>query len=920
YRAPGSAWHLRVLDGDDEARLVYGAHDGSVGCMRIVGSGDRTGPLLDTLEWKTDVGAFPFALEVDGETIYAATAGGELIALDRSGRIFFRHASAYPLYAVAPGTFRRGTREIACGGIAGDLVLVDTLGRETDRLPMRFFVQRAVAGDFDGDGEDELFVMDGREEAVLLDAADGSFREVWRGPIRLPDEYANWENPANTYKPFSIASGDVDVDGTDELVMGDSFNNRQAVLVMSGDGAVRWVTDSLEWWADESTWYEFFSTAFVALGDYPRDVPGRKVVSAAGGLVRIHSATGGLLGSAESRLGFAALCVHDLTLYLGSTPNGDETVYEIALEPGWEDVVRGLEEQGCAAAVAENLRELRGQAMRAARPKPDAAREVRIPPPYELHQFSLPKDDLTHARYRSFVESFEDQIDYPLFRHTIDVRAMEDKPVLDENGEPWNMQRFYTDLFHGTMTVEEIVETARTIERERVPTLFGVGHNCNPSVQLSTAERMLEAAPTCLVGFQTAEDVSHETIYRYAKYFLGPLCDLCLRHGGRKVVIKNKVLWWLDAPANRGLFDELFSGERRRVIVAATEESNARWSDINLMARMSLLRAGLVGAIKVHIHRDMFCYNRFHQWEFPKSGHPFLRMLVAHTLMGASVFSMAISHVVTDEQRPAGDLRFNDLGRESTELFYHLLGSGAVFPPAPDRFANISPVGIVMHEPSAKWLANAHNNHRPWEASEDEETLVAVLPQLHCGWGNAPLSDHALSRVLFHKRRVFDGEVPATPYGHILMLPEHADRSDITRVEQWWHTDGIRLWREDGASSGPGARLTGAVAARALRVALEAGRHSLPISYEGDDLFYQVIELEGGTYRLTAIDPGWLDPAARSARFTVTLSGEWDARDVLSGEPIAVLGGSFELTVPAGTLRIVDVRRAGGSLRRERDR
>jgi hypothetical protein len=967
--------------------LVYGAYDGSVAALDLpVDDAVVDSPAAGTAvepRFKTDVGGFPFAVACDGSAsagagrIYAATAAGEVVALSTTGALVFRHTSPRPVYSVAPGTFLPATRLVACGGIHRELEILREDGTVAFRHPVRYFVHRIVCGDFDGDGLDEIFLMDGREEAVLLELTPRGLRELWRTQIYLPEEYANWENPANTYKPFAAIAGDIDGDGVDEIILGDSFNNRQTVLVMSPDGSVRWVTDPLSWWAGESTWYEFFSTAFVALCDYPRDVPGKKIVSAAGGLVRVHSCTGELLASAESRVGFADVLVDGDTLYLGSTPNGDDTVYRVDLAPGFEEEIRGLSRHGRAAEIGANLQALRRQARR----ESDAGRAGATPassttadadpaspdtagagqgslatadtaktestrhdrdrpqPPFELQQFSLPKDDITREAYRHFVDSFEEEVPYQLFRHTVSLRAMEEKPVLDENGEPWNLKRFNTDLFHGVMSVEEIVATARRIEEQRIPTVFGVGHNCNPSVQLTTAERMLLAAPNYLVGFQTAEDVSHETIYRYAKHFIGPLCDLCLKYGEKKVVIKNKVLWWLDAPANRGLYEELFSGPRRRVLVAATEESNARWSDINLMARMSLRYAGLVGAMKVHIHRDMFCYNRFHQWEFPKSGHPFLRMLVAHTVMGASVFSMGISHVVTDGQRPTAGLRFNDLGRESTEIFYHLLGKKLVFPPAPAELANISSVGLVMHEPSAKWLTNAHNNHRPWQEEEDDETLRALLPRLHCGWGNAPLPAFALSKVMFHKNRVFDGEVPATPFGHILMLPSHFDRSSIDDVKEWWHTDGIYLWPDPpagdgsdgpppaGAAGSPAggdgaqakltgraagraeAKLTGRAAGRALEEALLRGARDLAFRVTGDDVFYQVVRMEDEYYRLFVIDPGWLDPAMRRAVFHIQADGTYTVRDALNGDNIPVTDGRFTIDVPAGTFRILDATR-----------
>jgi hypothetical protein len=899
--APGSAWRLCVPAG--RPNLVYGAYDGH---LRSI---DRE---RGSLSWEIDTGGFIFTVahlaNRNGDDLFlAATSGGELWAVDARGTVKWRHQSSRPIYAATPIRLANGEIRIACGGTARVLRILTLDGSVVAERPVEFFVQRLASGDFDGDGTQELFLMDGREHAGVYRVEHDGLTEVWRSQIELPRELVNWENPDGTYKPFSIHVDDLDSDGVDEIVMGDSFNNRQTVLLLRGDGRIGWVSDPLEWWAGRSTWYEYFSTAFVATTEHPHELPGKKVISAAGGLLRLFSSDGTLLSSVESRLAFSDIRVDGDAMFLGSTPNGDETIYRVRLTRGWEDSVAGLERRGLAAEIGQTLMDVRRSVLETASSGPGAWLPESPPadqpkPPFELQHFSLSYDALDRATYARLVNSFEEQIPYKIFTHTISLRPLEPEPVPDEHGRPWNMRRFTTDIIHGTMTVEEIVAMARRIEEERLPTVFAGGHNCSPFIHLSTAERMLKAAPNYLVGFQTAEDVAHDTIGRYVRHFVGPLCDLCLEHGRKKVVIKNKVIWWLDAPANQDVYRELFAGRRREVIVAATEESICRWSDVNLMGRMSLYYAGLVGAMKVHIHRDMFSPNYFHQWECPKIGHPFLRMLITQTVMGGSIFSTAISDVITSRQRPHEGMEFNDLGHESTEIFFQLLGQGIVFPAAPSQFANLSPVGIVMHEPAEKWLVNAHNNHRPWLEQEDEQTLNGFLPQMHCGWGRSPLPDTSLSAILYRKPRVFDGGVPATPYGHVLLLPEHFDRSGLDWIDEWWHTDGVYLWREGGEP-----RL-GAETGSALRASLERGTLRLPFRAERDDVFYQVLSLGPRRYRMFVIDPGWLAPKDRRVRMVYQRGTIDSVCTPPGGDRTPASDSAFDVFVPAGAFRVFDVR------------
>ena len=71
-------------------------------------------------------------------------------------------------------------------------------------------------------------------------------------------------------------------------------------------------------------------------------------------------------------------------------------------------------------------------------------------------------------------------------------------------------------------------------------------------------------------------------------------------------------------------------------------------------------------------------------------------------------------------------------------------------------------------------------------------------------------------------------------------------------------------------------------------------------------MFFHTVQVAANQYRLYAIDPGWLDPAARRVKVRIQLSGQFAVRDLLSGESIAVANGRFPLEVPAGALRILE--------------
>lgn len=723
-------------------------------------------------------------------------------------------------------------------------------------------------------------------------------------------------------------------------------------MLLDGSGEPRWISDPLGWRGDQTGAYEFYSAAFVRIAEVDPDSPGREVLAVAGGNVRCLSPAGELLAEAEAPVGFADLLVDEGTLYLGSTPNGDETIYRVDLDGDWPAAIRGLKRHGLAREIGDELETLRRRVLACEGESPAALGAPSRPGWVQL--FGARPRQSACQRWRQDAEWFARAFPYPNLQPVAGMKVIEESPPLDSHGKPWNPRRWRTDTINGTMTVEEIVAAAELIEAERVPTVFLVGHSCMPFITLGTAGRMLDAAPNYLVGFLTAEDEQPDAIGPFFRDWFRPLGELCARKGSARVMTKNKNVWWMSVPAQPGTFEDLFGDERGRTLVAATEDSNSRTPEINLMARVGLRQAGLIDRFQVSTHGDLFSYCRFHQWEYPKHGHPFLRLLVAQTVLGGTDYRLGgwltrrvgrggeESGAETAGGSRAGELAFTRMGRESAEIFLHMRGKGLVFPPAPEQMAGLSPVGLAVHQAPEKWLRDGHNGHQPHRWRDDPELHDALIPHNGCLWGNTPTPAHAFQHVAFRKTRQFGYFVPPTPYGAVAIVPAEADLSAVAGVREWWHTDGIYLWREDGGPGAAGEKLTGQAAADFFRTSLEAAAASLPFRPLGDDVFFHSVRLPGGSedtptdasdarfpadlarasvagpgagppagrYRLYAVDPGWLDPQERRIRIRVQVPGKWRITDVLTGEDVPVTDNEAALAVPAGSLRILEAGRA----------
>jgi hypothetical protein len=103
-------------------------------------------------------------------------------------------------------------------------------------------------------------------------------------------------------------------------------------------------------------------------------------------------------------------------------------------------------------------------------------------------------------------------------------------------------------------------------------------------------------------------------------------------------------------------------------------------------------------------------------------------------------------------------------------------------------------------------------------------------------------------------------------------------------------------------------KFTLAAARVAMQADLNLAAKKLPFRIDGH-VFWQISAQPGDRYILCVIDPGWVDPAERTAVVKFQLPGQWLATDRLSGQPLGPVGPGLSLTIPAGAFVLVDLSR-----------
>ncbi len=208
-----------------------------------------------------------------------------------------------------------------------------------------------------------------------------------------------------------------------------------------------------------------------------------------------------------------------------------------------------------------------------------------------------------------------------------------------------------------------------------------------------------------------------------------------------------------------------------------------------------------------------------------------------------------------------------------------------------------------MQQPSERFARHGANGHgyQMWN-NDGTDGKPWAFDKLDCYWGMAPLPLTDVSTYLWGRTRRSAEHIPITaPHGFVCIIA-----GPIQRQDGPWST----IWTTDGDTlSHDGSVVPLGEAREKIMKDLTTGEVSAPIHVEGV-VFHQVIKESTNRYFVVLVDPGWVNPAEREAKVTIRLPGIWYVRDRLSGQELGTLNDQFSITVPAGTLRLLEIRPA----------
>jgi hypothetical protein len=132
------------------------------------------------------------------------------------------------------------------------------------------------------------------------------------------------------------------------------------------------------------------------------------------------------------------------------------------------------------------------------------------------------------------------------------------------------------------------------------------------------------------------------------------------------------------------------------------------------------------------------------------------------------------------------------------------------------------------------------------------------------------------------------------------IVPDDMVLSKFPRFKEKVSTDGEFFYDQDGK------KFTAEEYKPIMEEKLKESAAKLPVLVKGE-VAWNIVRIDPNHLRITLVDPGYTDPAERSAEIIFQHVKATECRDILSGETLKISDQRMNVIVPAGVFRIIDV-------------
>ncbi len=432
---------------------------------------------------------------------------------------------------------------------------------------------------------------------------------------------------------------------------------------------------------------------------------------------------------------------------------------------------------------------------------------------------------------------------------------------------------------------EDILNKARDHEKNNQKFTIWAGHGSDPfMLQIETIEQILKVAPNTCYGFVYAE-MSHTEdprVIHFVKEYIPRIAKAIRENANKaKLYFRYKHMFWA-ADCERPLWRELFfSNKYNDILVPSAEDTNNRLQDLNFAGRVGMFASGYVNDYAMRLVDDNPTSWRPLSPGGQRSVSPYLR-------------NGAIMAAYGSRYGILFDIEY--LEEPGMNILFALMKSGVL--PVVEK-EDILSIGSwhLIKDINENYLKEVNEGHDLCVYKTSAEDAVVSVPSV--GWCGATVPNHDYSKIAMGVDYRWLNFLPEMPNG---MVP-------ITNVDYKKELDknGISYSVSDIKHGYVGdKKISGKDYGKVLKNTIEAEGDKLLLKVK--EASWSLIKLDDKHARLVLADPGYINPQDR--KVTIYLQGRnklINAVDILTKENISIKNKTIKLTVPAGSMRFIDL-------------
>jgi hypothetical protein len=430
---------------------------------------------------------------------------------------------------------------------------------------------------------------------------------------------------------------------------------------------------------------------------------------------------------------------------------------------------------------------------------------------------------------------------------------------------------------------EDIIQMARDFEAKGQPFTFWAGHGNDPFyIQIETLEEVLRVAPTTCYGFVYAEmdKVDDPRVIHFVKEYMPRLAKAIRKNNRAKLYFRYKNMFWA-ATSYLPLWKEMFfSGKYSDFLAPASEDTSNRIQDLNLAGRVGMFAGGYINDFTMRLIDDNPTSWRPLTPGGQNTVSPYLRQGVMMAAYGARYGVVSTSGFV---EKPG------------LNILFALMKSGVLPIVEKENIQSISSWHLIK-DVDEKLVHSVDTHHNINQYKKDDDNAVFSVAQMH--WAGTSIPEYDYSKIALGVDYRWLNYMPEIPNGMVPIAPIESAKELSKKNIPFSISNSKKGFSNDEFISAKKY-------ASELKTIVETGAKRLPILVKG--AAWSAIKIDDNHTRIILMDSGYIEPQERAVTITFQNRKPKYVKDILSDEHLKVTKNLINTTVPAGSLRFIDV-------------